>query len=236
MSASADQSVSTRFLLEAVSTVYPDSEFERWRAEVEGDLGVELDELLALFDGPSVSAQAPNGIVATRSDVSDPETLAQALPDLVPRLPELAEALGPIGERTVLTAIRTVAPKLPIPGEGLDEPGVTADALPGEEGLYRLSAADPQLSGSNEQVVFGVVDEFFVVAEDPDAAREIAQAPAEPADGLSGGAIFSADPLYLSGLLESLAGSSQLPGVEGVQGWVRASTEELRAHAELRIR
>lgn len=238
VSASANQSLSTRFLLRAVGAAYPDSEFERRRVAVEDDLGVRLDDLLAQFDGPSVSAQAPSGIVATRSELSDPQVVAKALPKLVPRLPELAEALGPIGERTTLTVIRTLAPKLPIPGDGLDEPGVTAGRVPGEKDLYRLSAAVPSASGDSEQVVFGVIGDSFVVAADPAAGREIATAETELADGLSGGSVFSADPLFLTGVLGGVfgAGEGQLPGVEGLRGYLRASTAEITLHSELRIR
>jgi len=234
LSASAKQSVSTRFLLEAVGAAYPDSEFEERREDVESDLGLKLDDLLGLFDGPSVSAQTAAGIVATRSEVSDPQELAAGLRKLAPRLPELAEALGPIGERTALTAIRTIAPKLPLPGEGIDEAGVTVTPVPGERDLFTLSAADPEFSAPNELVVFGVVGDFFVVAGDEAAAKEIATAPTQPADGLSGGAIFSADPAFLGALVG--ADATQLPSLENLEGYVRASTEELTVHSELGVR
>ncbi|HEX2045352.1 MAG TPA: DUF3352 domain-containing protein [Gaiellaceae bacterium] len=226
----ANQSVTTVFLLRTAEVVFPDSRFVRRVHELEAELGIDFEEeILRQFDGPSVSLLGPDGqSFAARSEVRDPDLLREQLRALAPHLPELVEGLEGLTSQG-LAALLLFAPDAPALPEALQ--GVTVQEPSAEDGLYRVSG----LTGDGPaELYFGLVGDVFVVASDEARARDIAEAETEGIDGAEGAA---AARLLLeeSGALEERFGTAAAD-VEEVAGWVRASTDELRATLRIRPR
>lgn len=202
--ASANQSQTTSFLLEVVRTAFPDSVFVRDVAIIERRLGIDFEaDVLRQFDGPSASSVAPSGEFAARSTVADPERLAAVMRRLAPDLGRLVQDLQALRTQGLI-ALFLVAPDAPIaPGvlgaselevreiatdlyeiSGLTETGPGAVNIPGTT----LRAPIP------DEIVFGLVEDVFVVASDEARAREIAAAELIDAPpGTEGASIAVAD-------------------------------------------
>lgn len=182
--ASANQSQTTSFLLEVVRTAFPDSDFVRDVAVIERRLGIDFEtDVLRQFDGPSASSVAPSGEFAARSTVADPERLATVMRRLAPDLGRLVQDLQGLRAQGLI-ALFLVAPDAPIaPGvlgaselemreiapdlyeiSGLTETGAGAVTIPGT--ALRTPVPD--------EIVFGLVEDVFVVASDEARARRIA--------------------------------------------------------------
>jgi hypothetical protein len=204
--ASANQSQTTAFLLNAVRAAYPKSAFVRHVAAVERDLKIDFErEFLLQFDGPSASTVASDGAFAARSTVRDPRRLAALLRRLAPRLPRLVLDLQALGSKG-LSVLFLFAPDAPVATREFSAGAIRVRTLP--DGLYSIEGLT---SPSPPRIVFGLVGKVFVVASDEAHAREMATAPTTPSPkGLSGTSVMRGD------LVDLPAGLVRLnPGARG---------------------
>jgi hypothetical protein len=223
--ANVNQSQTTTFLLRAVRAAFPDSEFVRDVATVERERGIDFErEFLRQFDGPSQSLLAPDGRFAARSEVRDPERLAATLEKVAPDLGRLVEDLQAL-RSTGLGVLLLLAPDAPAASNVLESANVEVTAL-GDD-LYRMSALEDPAPAS---IVFGLIDGVFVVAEDEQAAAEIAAAPTQPFDGPPGPAVLSASGAALQHLTADYLGigTNGTPARE-VSAALEAAPDGLRA-------
>jgi uncharacterized protein DUF3352 len=225
-SGNRNQSQTTVFLAQLARKAYPDSEFVAQVESVESDLGISFeDEVLRQFNGPSASVAWPDGNFAAVSDLDDPDRMRELLPKLAPRLPDVLSGLQSLGNRGLL-ALLLVAPDAPL------VPGALPLLQSGDIGVRRLSGTDLyELTGLDEgdvqfqvpQVVFGMIDDRFVVASSLDRARQVAEMDVSDVDDASGGAVARAD---FSTWDSDPLGIETVPLGEGV-GELEASTEGL---------
>jgi Protein of unknown function (DUF3352) len=226
-----DQSRTTVFLLRAMRHAHPDSDFVRQVDELEQELGIDFEEeVLRQFDGPSTSAVSPDGQrFAARSEVSDPEALAEAMDALAPHLPRLITSLQGL-QSEGMALLFLFAPDAPVALQELDQVMVHPPAEPG--GLYHATG----LTGDGPaELYFGLVEDVFVVASDEEAARTVAEEPTIEAEGAQGAGVFRAD---LGTLADEAADQLGFFGIGGgeVVGSLEASTERLRARLRLELR
>ena len=224
--ANLDQSRTTTFLLRAVRTLFPDSGFVRDVETVERERDIDFEqEFLRQFNGPSQSLLHPDGSFAARSVVRDPERLAETMEKIAPDLGRLVEDLQGL-QSTGLGALLLLAPDAPAATSVLGSATVRVEPL--RDDLYRMSGL---VGPGPDEIVFGLVDRVFVVAEDEAAAQEIATAPAETFDGPVGAAVART-----SGVALQEAGTDLL-GIEGagrlaseLMGSLVAEENGLRGH------
>jgi hypothetical protein len=218
-SATANQSHTTAWLLKAVRAAYADSDFVRHVADVERDLGIDFEqEFLRQFDGPSTSTIAPDGTFAARSTVRDPAGLARLMKRLAPRLPQLILDLQALDSEGLL-ALFMIAPDAPIATRTFRRGGI--EVVDRGSGLYEVRGLEPP---APRELVFGLVDEVFVVASNEALAREIAAAPARPVEGLSGASVARGD-LGPFGETLSRFGLPDIPGeLRGAAQITRSAT------------
>ena len=223
--ANLNQSQTTTFLLRAVRAAFPDSDFVRDVATVERERGIDFErEFLRQFDGPSQSLLAPDGRFAARSEVSDPERLAATMEKIAPDLGRLVEDLQAL-RSSGLGLLLLLAPDAPAATSVLDSANVRVRAL-GDD-LYRMSGLE---GPGPDAIVFGLVDDVFVVAEDERAAAEIAAAPTEPFEGPPGPAVLSASGDVFRDLsLDYLGIGARGEPAREVSAGVEAAPDGLRA-------
>ncbi|MGH2837203.1 MAG: hypothetical protein ACRDJY_02505 [Thermoleophilaceae bacterium] len=223
--ANLNQSRATAFLLRAVRALFPDSDFVRDVATVERERDIDFErEFLRQFNGPSQSLLAPDGRFAARSTVRDPERLAETMEKIAPDLGRLVEDLQGL-QSTGLGALLLLAPDAPAATSVLGSANVRVTSLGND--LYQMSGL---VGPGPDQIVFGLVGDVFVVAEDEEAAREIATEPAVPFDGPPGSAVVRASGTALqeagtdflgigsAGRLASLVTGSLAAGEDGLRG------------------
>lgn len=238
--ASANQSRTTAFLLEAVRVAYPDSDFVRDVARVERSLGIDFEqEVLLQFDGPSVSLLEPGGDFAARSTVRDPKRMARTLERLAPDLGRLVQDLQGL-QSEGLAALFLVAPDAPI-RPGVLPPGrITVSTVAGEPDLYRISGLSAGApvglpTPVPDEVFFGLIDEDFVVASSVREAKEIAAAKlGPPPRGVEGASVTVAD---LASFVEEVEDISEVDSalLGELAASAEASLSELRARVRLEL-
>jgi CheY-like chemotaxis protein len=190
--ANLDQSRATAFLLRAVRAAFPDSDFVRDVATVERERKIDFEqEFLRQFNGPSQSLLAADGGFAARSAVRDPERLAATMEKIAPDLGRLVEDLQGL-QSSGLGVLLLLAPDAPAATSVLGSANVSVRPL--RDDLYRMSGL---VGPGPDEIVFGLVGDVFVVAEDEEAAEEIANAPAEAFDGPPGPAVVQASGVAL---------------------------------------
>jgi hypothetical protein len=223
--ANLDQSRATAFLLRTVRALFPDSDFVRDVATVERKRNIDFErEFLRQFNGPSQSLLNPDGNFAARSTVRDPEGLAETMEKIAPDLGRLVEDLQGL-QSTGLGALLLFAPDAPAATSVLGSATVRVESI-GDE-LYRMSGL---IGPGPDAIVFGLIDDVFVVAEDEDAAQEIATAPAEAFDGPAGAAVVRASGVALQEAATDLLGIQGLGArlASEVEGSLAAETDGLR--------
>lgn len=222
--ANLNQSRATAFLLRAVRAAFPDSDFVRDVATVERERGIDFEqEFLRQFDGPSQSLLHPDGRFAARSTVSDPERLAGTLREIAPDLGRLVEDLQGL-RSTGLAALLLLAPDAPAATSVLDSATIRVEPL-GRD-LYRMSGL---VGPGPDEIVFGLVDDVFVVAEDEASAEEIATAPTEEFDGPGGTAVAQATGEPLERAFDLLGVGDGLNAPTSANGSLYAEEDGLRA-------
>ena len=233
---SANQSQTTVFLLRAVRRGHPGSRFVRHVREIERELGIDFeDEVLRQFSGPSSSVLGLDGRFAAKSTVADPARFSGLLDRLAPRLPQLVQDLNRI-ETEGLSLLLLFAPDAPVAAGRVKGPRVRRLSGPGQ--LYRISGLrhgrpPPQNPDAvPPAVVFGLVENVFVVASDERRARAVATEQTAPANGLSGASVTRANLGRMRRALENYLGLD--PGRLGhLTGQLTASRE--RVHARLSV-
>jgi hypothetical protein len=223
--ANLNQSQTTTFLLRTVRAAFPGSDFVRDVATVERERGIDFErEFLRQFDGPSQSLLAPDGRFAARSEVRDPDRLAATMKKIAPDLGRLVEDLQAL-RSSGLGLLLLLAPDAPAATSVLDSANVRVTPLGGD--LYRMSGLE---GPGPDRIVFGLVDEVFVVAEDEQAAAEIAAAPTEAFEGPPGPAVMRASGTALRDAAANLIGIGDdgLPARE-VSASLEAAPDGLRA-------
>ena len=222
--ANLDQSRTTAFLLRTVRALFPDSDFVRDVATVEREREIDFErEFLRQFNGPSQSLLNSDGRFAARSEVRDPQRLAATMEKIAPDLGRLVEDLQGL-QSTGLGALLLLAPDAPAATSVLGSANVRVESL-GDD-LYRMSGL---VGPGPDEIVFGLVDDVFVVAEDEQAAQEIATEPAEPFDGPPGAAVVRASGVALQEGATDLLGIGS-PGrlASEVTGSLAAEEDGLR--------
>ncbi|MEJ7891530.1 MAG: hypothetical protein WKF94_02685 [Solirubrobacteraceae bacterium] len=189
-SASADQSQTTVFLARLVRAAFPGSRFVERVEGFERAAGISFDDaVLGAFAGPSVTVFDPLAdppAFAARSTLRDPDAMRELLPDLAPALPAILESLEALGRGGLVTLL-LVAPDAPMTPQAFGAPGgVRVRPLgEGDELLYEVTGfEDGDVPGAPAQIVFGVLDDAFVVGSSAEQARRAATletVPAEPA-------------------------------------------------------
>jgi hypothetical protein len=224
--ANLDQSRTTAFLLRTVRAVFPDSDFVRDVATVERERGIDFErEFLRQFNGPSQSLLDADGRFAARSEVGDPERLADTMKKIAPDLGRLVEDLQGL-QSTGLGALLLLAPDAPAATSVLGSANVTVEPL-GDD-LYGMSGL---VGPGPDEIVFGLVDGVFVVAEDEDAADEIVAAPAEAFEGPAGAAVMRASGVALQEAAADLLGIDAAGRLASeVTGSLAAEEDGLRGH------
>jgi uncharacterized protein DUF3352 len=195
-SGNRNQSQTTVFLAQLARKAYPDSDFVAEVEFLEEDLGISFEEeVLKQFNGPSASVAWPDGSFAAVSDIDDRDRMRALLPKLAPRLPDILTALESLGNRGLL-ALLLVAPDAPL------VPGALPLLQGGDIGVHRLPNSDLyELAGLDQggvrfevpQVVFGVLDDRFVVATDLAHARQAVAMDVSDVDDAHGAAVGRAD-------------------------------------------
>ena len=236
---SSNQSQTTVFLLRAVRRGHPGSRFVRHVGRIERELGIDFeDEVLRQFNGPSSSILGLDGRFAARSTVADPGRFGVLLNRLAPRLPQLIQDLNRI-DTEGLSLLLLFAPDAPVAAGRIKGPRVRRLAGPGQ--LYRVSGLrhgrpPPQNPDAvPPAVVFGLVDEVFVVASDERRARAAARAPASPAAGLSGASVTTANLGRMRRALKDYIGFDLGP-MGQMTGELTASQERLQGKLSLEFR
>jgi hypothetical protein len=156
--------------------------------------------------------------------VRDPEGLAETMEKIAPDLGRLVEDLQGL-QSTGLGALLLFAPDAPAATSVLGSATVRVESI-GDE-LYRMSGL---IGPGPDAIVFGLIDDVFVVAEDEDAAQEIATAPAEAFDGPAGAAVVRASGVALQEAATDLLGIQGLGArlASEVEGSLAAETDGLR--------
>jgi hypothetical protein len=204
--ASSNQSRTTVLGARIARALFADSRFVRAVERAERDLGIGFEEeVLAQFSCPSVSVLEPRpasqgeGVrrFGARSCVRDPERLRALLPRLRPHLPAILTGLQGLGD-TGLAGLLLIAPDAPLtPGALLADivvrPFAGEDEEAGETLFEITGLRDDETSaiaqaGPN-RVIFGFVGDAFVVASDPEMAREVAEAETERLDRRAGSVV-----------------------------------------------
>ena len=134
-----------------------------------------------------------------------------------------------------------------VAGRGREPGGVREDAgqgrqvlpaSPAGDGLFRLGGSDGDLA------VTGVVDGVFVVASDPQRAREIALETPEEVDGAKGALAVRSDAQALANVLIRQLGPGGVEGfgaqlftgpLEDLTGSMSADTDGLRGRVQLAV-
>jgi hypothetical protein len=223
--ANLDQSRTTVFLLRVARALFADSDFVRDVAIVERERRIDFErEFLRQFNGPSQSLLNADGGFAARSTVRDPERLAATMEKIAPDLGRLVEDLQGL-QSSGLGALLLVAPDAPAATSVLGSANVKVESL-GDD-LYRMSGL---VGPGPDDIVFGLIDRVFVVAEDEEAAEEIAAAPTEEFDGPAGPAVVRASGVALQESATDLLGIGGTPGrlASEVTGSLTADENGLR--------
>jgi hypothetical protein len=236
--ASANQSQTTVFLLRAVRAAYPDSRFVRDVAQLEDALEIDFErDVLRQFNGPSTSSVAASGAFAARSEVEDPQALLKLMRRLAPDLGRLVQDLQALRSQG-LVALFLVAPDAPIAPQVLGRSRIAVERVPGEQALYEMSNLVPPgrlpslPTPVPDRIVFGLIDDVFVVASDVDRANWIAHADAEPLDDVDGATVAAGDLQPVEDAIMAFLGVAPWPLGE-MTASASATTSELRAHAEI---
>ena len=199
--ASTNQSRTTILGARIARAAFPRSRFVRAIERAERDLGIRFEEdVLAQFSCPSVSVLEPRPTAegqgvrrfGARSCVRDPEELRDLLPRLRPHLPAILTGLLGLGD-TGLAGLLLVAPDAPLTPGGLLADIVVRPFGGGEpdDTLYEITGLrdDPMSATAQagpDRLLFGFIGDDFVVASDPEMAREVAGAETEPLDRRGG--------------------------------------------------
>jgi hypothetical protein len=193
--ANRNQSRTTVFLAQLARKAYPDSQFVREVEALEADLGVSFEEeVLKQFDGPSASIAYANGHFGAVSEIADPDRMRELLPRLAPRLPAILRGLQGLGDEALM-ALLLFAPDAPlVPGAlPLLQGGIDVQRLEGD--LYEISglAEGDQAFAGPGTIVFGLLDDRFVVATDLERARAAAELEVSEVDDAEGAAVGRTD-------------------------------------------
>ena len=225
--ANRNQSRTTVFLAQLARTAYADSTFVREVEALEADLGISFEEeVLKQFDGPSASIAYMDGEFGAVSELSDPERMRELLPRLAPRLPAILQGLQGLGDEALI-ALLLIAPDAPlVPGAlPLLQDGIGVRPL-GDD-LYEIAGLDEGENAFNGPgtIIFGLIDDRFVVATSLDRARAAADLDVSEVDGAEGAAVgrtdFSTWPETPFGLPLGEAISELEASTEGLDGRVR---------------
>jgi hypothetical protein len=197
--ANRDQSRTTVFLATLARAAYPNTDFAREVERLEADLGISFeDEVLEQFNGPSASIATPDGDFAAVSDLADPERMRALLPKLAPRLPAILRSLRGLGN-TGLVALLLMAPDAPLVPGALPALGGDIEVRPvsGEPDLYEIGGLDTPRAGGRPfavpRVIFGMIDDRFVVATTIGEAHRVAEMDVSDVDGAQGAAVLRTD-------------------------------------------
>lgn len=246
--ASRDQSRTTVFLAQMAREVFAKSRFIRAVDRAERELDIDFEkEVLAQFNGPSVSAVDPDGRFAARSTVADPERMRRLLPGLRPHLPRIISGLQ--GLRTHgLVALLLIAPDAPLtPSFGSILSAavkVTPLADEGEkdrsEQLFRITGlreANERFRqvGPNE-VVFGLIGDDFVVASNVSRAREIAAGSLRSLPGVRGASIATVDFSTMTEAVQRFLPSERPIPLGVAVGSLEASRDGVTGRVRIEIR
>lgn len=238
--ASANQSQTTTFLLDAVRVAFPDSRFVRDVEKLEDALNLDFErEFLRQFDGPSASSLSPSDVFSARSQIQDPERMANALRKLAPDIGRLVQDLQSLQGRGLIPLF-LFAPDAPIAPGVLGGSRIDVSRISGEPDLYRISNLFPAhlepFTPLPRQIVFGVIEGVFVVASDLERAKAIVDAPSDPPpSGLEGASIAVGNVGPLRDRVRGLLGID--PGPLGeLTAALEASTSEVRGMARIEFR
>jgi hypothetical protein len=226
--ANLNQSRTTAFLLRTVRALFPDSDFVRDVATVERERKIDFEqEFLRQFNGPSQSLLSPDGSFAARSEVRDPERLAATMEKIAPDLGRLVEDLQGL-QSTGLGVLLLLAPDAPAATSVLGSANIRVESL--RDDLYRMSGL---VGPGPDEIVFGLVDDVFVVAQDEAAAQEIAAAPTEAFDGPPGAGVVRASGVALQEAATDLLGIGSTGRLASeVTGSLAAEEDGLRGRLE----
>ena len=231
--ANRNQSRTTVFLAQLARKAYPDSTFVREVEALEADLGISFEEeVLKQFNGPSASIAYENGEFGAVSEIADPDRMRELLPQLAPRLPAILGGLQGLGDEALI-ALLLIAPDAPlVPGAlPLLQDGIGVRPLGGD--LYEIAGLDEGASAFNGPgtIIFGLIDDRFVVATDPERARAAAELDVSEVDDAEGAAVGRTD---LSTWPEPPFGVPTRPLGEAVSE-LEASTEGLDGRVRIEV-
>jgi hypothetical protein len=233
-----NQSRTTVFLAQLARSAYPDSQFVREVEALEAELGISFeDEVLKQFDGPSASIAYADGRFAAVSDVGDPDRMRELLPRLAPRLPAILRGLQGLGDEALI-ALLLFAPDAPlVPGSlPLLKAGIEVRRIEGD--LYEIAGLDEgdQALERLGTIVFGLIDDRFVVATDLQRARAAAELDVSEVDGAEGAAVGRTDfSTWSFDWIERTFGLAIRPLGEAV-GELEASTEGVEGELRIEVR
>ena len=235
--ANRNQSRTTVFLAQLARSAYPDSQFVREVEALEADLGISFEEeVLKQFDGPSASVAYADGRFGAVSDIGDPDRMRELLPRLAPRLPAVLRGLQGLGDEALI-ALLLFAPDAPlVPGAlALLDAGIEVRRLEGD--LYEIAGLDEgdQAFAGPGTIVFGLIDDRFVVATDLERARAAAELEVSEVDDAEGAAVGRTDfSAWGNAWLERELGLPIRPLGEAT-GTLEASTEGLEGEVRIAV-
>lgn len=197
--ASRNQSYTTTFASRTARALFADSAFARAVERAERELGARFeDEVLRQFDCPSVSVFEPaSRRFGARSCVRDPDRMRELLPRLAPHLPRILTTMQKLGDEG-LVGLLLIAPDAPLTPTFLKGlAAIVVKPLGGgsdDEQLYEVSGLrdDPRselAQAGPERVVFGMIDDDFVVASDAEMARRARNLGTAEIDGEAASAV-----------------------------------------------
>jgi hypothetical protein len=229
--------------------------------ERDGEIGVALRDLSHILRfaratakqiDPDGSAELDNGIEQIESQVEldlEQDVLSQLEGDLAVsvgldgKFGARAQVEDPAKLRRTLDKLSTVLSRF---AEGATDERVGFAKPKAGEDFYALATAD------GERFVFGVVDEVFVISNDPAIAGSLAADPSAPVPGAKGAIVFKADAEQLGeqilkqvegDLVEStgfelgdrIRGAIVTRPLDELTGSIEASTEGLSGSFELTV-
>lgn len=246
--ANLDQSQTLGFAIEVLRASVPLAAYQevtkRLDKRFDGDLVGVLDEF-----GEGILVQRDDGSTVSRTQVGNPEAIAEALRALHDDVSALVEvaSTGPAGD--ALEAARLLIPALPLPDDYFFAPDTKVKRVRGEEALYRLVASDrkvaapylpglhglprgrrPHVSFPAQEFAFGLIDDVFVTAPTVAQARRFVEEEPSTFEGPPGAFAVNfpieAEDFGLPG------GGAPDVTVSTVEAGIEASTTGVRLHAE----
>jgi len=209
------------------------ADFEREKARLEKDLGIDIDrDLIDQLSGELSATQSFPAKFAVRAELRDPKAFEATLAKLADGLPRAQKRRGeapvtiekPKGDERLYALVQAAES---------DDVAETGD-IRESHGTTFYAPLDEKRERP-KRLVFGVVDGVFVAAQDPKTAGEIAAATPTEIDGVEGAAVSTVDAGALAQQLIAMMGSENGDGspLEGLAaGLVTRSLGDLTSSLE----